>query len=261
MRRKLVIANRKMYGSIPGNQSFLEGLLDGTEALNHADYAVCVPHPYLFQVQSMLNGTAIAWGGQNMSRYDCGAFTGSVSPVMLREFGCEYVIIGHSERRARGHESDQTCGERFEAAIKAGLQPILCIGETLDEYQQGITDLVTVRQLNAVIERVGIQGLAKGILAYEPVWAIGTGKAATPAHAQAILDFLRGHIALLDEQVAEEVRILYGGSVKADNAASLFSMPDIDGGLVGGASLVTEEFLGICQAADEAAAQQKVTTV
>jgi len=252
MRRKLVVANRKMYGSIPGNQAFFEGLLEGTQKLQNADYAVCVPHPYLFQAQSMLQGSAVAWGGQNMSRHECGAFTGSVSPGMLREFGCDYVIIGHSERRARGHESDQTCGERFEAAIRAGLKPILCMGETLDEYEQGLTDLVTVRQLNAVIERVGVQGLLQGVLAYEPVWAIGTGKAATPAHAQAILDFLRGHIALLDEGVAEEVRILYGGSVKADNAASLFTMPDIDGGLIGGASLKTEEFLGICQAACEA---------
>ena len=252
MRRKLVVANRKMHGSIPGNRHFIEGLLEGTRDLHCADYAVCVPHPYLFQAQSMLTGTPIGWGGQNMSRHEAGAFTGSVSPVMLREFGCEYVIIGHSERRARGHESDQSCGERFEAAIRAGLKPILCIGETLDEYEQGITDLVTVRQLNAVIERVGVRALTQGILAYEPVWAIGTGKPATPAHAQAILDFLRGHIGLLDEEVAENVRILYGGSVKADNAASLFAMPDVDGGLVGGASLVSEEFLGICQAAHEA---------
>ncbi len=252
MRRKLVVANRKMHGSIQGNLAFFEDLLKGTQGIQSADYAVCVPHPYLFQAQCTLNGTQIAWGGQNMSRYDQGAFTGSVSPVMLREFGCEYVIIGHSERRARGHESDQSCGERFEAAIRSSLKPILCIGETLEEYEQGITDLVTVRQLNAVIERVGVKALTRGVLAYEPVWAIGTGRAATPAHAQAILDFLRGHIALLDEGVADEVRILYGGSVKADNAASLFAMPDIDGGLVGGASLVTQEFLGICRAAHEA---------
>jgi len=253
MRRKLVVANRKMYGSIPGNQGFFEGVLEGTSDLQNADYAVCVPHPYLFQAQSLLSGTPVAWGGQNMSRHEFGAYTGSVSPMMLKEFGCDYVIIGHSERRARGHESDQTCGERFESAIKAGLKPILCIGETLDEYEQGITDLVTVRQLNAVIQRVGVKGLMQGVLAYEPVWAIGTGRAATPSHAQAILDFLRGHIAMLDEQVAESVRILYGGSVKAENASSLFSMPDIDGGLIGGASLVTEEFLVICQAANETA--------
>ncbi len=252
MRRKLVVANRKMHGSIPGNQGFFEALLENSHTHRQADYAVCVPHPYLFQAQQVLKGTPIAWGGQNMSRFDQGAFTGSVSPTMLREFGCEYVIIGHSERRARGHESNQTCGERFEAAIRAGLKPILCIGETLQEYNEGVTDLVTVGQLNAVIERVGVKALTQGIIAYEPVWAIGTGKPATPAHAQAILGFLRGHIALLDEDTAEQVRILYGGSVKADNATSLFAMPDIDGGLVGGASLVTNEFLGICQAANNA---------
>lgn len=251
MRRKMVVANRKMHGSIPSNQAFFEGLLEGTRDYRNADYAVCVPHPYLFQAQTILTGTPVAWGGQNMSRHEYGAYTGSVSPVMLREFGCEYVIIGHSERRARGHETDQSCGERFDAAIKAGLKPILCIGETLEEYQEGITDLVTVRQLNAVIEHVGVQGLSQGVLAYEPVWAIGTGRAATPEHAQAILGFLRGHIALLDETVAENIRILYGGSVKADNAARLFAMPDIDGGLVGGASLVIEEFVSICRAASQ----------
>ncbi len=252
MRRKLVVANRKMYGSIPSNQSFFEGVLTGTAGMKDAGCAICVPHPYLFQAQSILSGTPISWGGQNMSRHDCGAYTGSVSPVMLREFGCEYVIIGHSERRARGHETDQSCGERFDAAIKAGLKPILCIGETLEEYQEGITDLVTVRQLNAVIEQVGIERLSLGVLAYEPVWAIGTGKAATPAHVAAILDFLRGHVALLNEQVANDIQILYGGSVKPDNIAQLLKVPDLDGGLIGGASLVTEDFVRICEAANEA---------
>lgn len=249
-RRKLVVANRKMYGSIPSNQSFFEGLLKGTDSLKSAAYAVCVPHPYLYQAQTALQGTHIAWGGQNMSRFDCGAFTGSVSPTMLREFGCDYVIIGHSERRARGHETDQSCGERFDAAIRAGLKPVLCIGETLAEYQDGLTDLVTVRQLNAVIERVGIERLSQGVLAYEPVWAIGTGKAATPAHVAAILDFLRGHLAMLDAQVAGEIQILYGGSVKPDNIEQLLKVPDLDGGLIGGASLVTEDFLRICEAAN-----------
>lgn len=249
MRRKLVIANRKMHGSIADNQAFLEGLLQGTRDYPEANYAVCFPHPYLFQAQQMLAGTPIAWGGQNMSRYPFGAYTGSVSPGMLLEFGCEYVIIGHSERRGRGHENDQTCGERFGVAIKAGLKPILCMGETLQEFEEGLTDAVTVRQLNAVIAHVGVKNLTRGILAYEPVWAIGTGRAATPQHAQSILDFLRGHIALLDEEVAANVRILYGGSVNAENAASLFAMPDIDGGLVGSASLNTEAFVAICCAA------------
>jgi triosephosphate isomerase (TIM) len=249
MRRKLVVANRKMNGSLATNRAFLEGLLAGTRDYQNADYVVCVPHPYLFQAESILKGSPIAWGGQNMSRYESGAYTGSVSPGMLVEFGCEYAIIGHSERRQRGHDTDLSTGERFEAATKAGLKPIFCMGETLAEYEEGITDIVTIRQLNAVIHEIGVKGLAKGVLAYEPVWAIGTGKAASPEHAQNVLSFLRGHIELLDAELAQNIRILYGGSVKADNAEKLFSMPDIDGGLVGGASLNTEEFVSICQAA------------
>jgi triosephosphate isomerase (TIM) len=249
MRRKLVVANRKMNGNLATNKAFLEGLLAGTRDYQNADYVVCVPHPYLFQAESILKGSPIAWGGQNMSRYESGAYTGSVSPGMLVEFGCEYAIIGHSERRQRGHDTDLSTGERFEAATKAGLKPIFCMGETLAEYEEGITDIVTIRQLNAVIHEIGVKGLAKGVLAYEPVWAIGTGKAASPEHAQNVLSFLRGHIELLDAELAQNIRILYGGSVKADNAEKLFSMPDIDGGLVGGASLNTEEFVSICQAA------------
>ena len=252
MRRKLVVANRKMNGSLPSNKAFLEGLLAGTRDYKNADYAVCVPHPYLFQAEAILKGSPIVWGGQNMSRFESGAYTGSVSPSMLTEFGCQYVIIGHSERRQRGHDTDHSIGERFEVATNAGLKPILCIGETLAEYEEGITDLVTIRQLNAVISEIGVKGLANGVLAYEPVWAIGTGKAATPAHAQNVLSFLRGHIEMLDEEIAQNIRIIYGGSVKADNATELFSMPDIDGGLVGGASLNTAEFVAICQAASNA---------
>jgi triosephosphate isomerase len=251
MRRKLVVANRKMNGNLSSNKVFFEGLLTGTKDYNNADYVVCVPHPYLFQAEAILNGSHIAWGGQNMSRYESGAYTGSVSPGMLKDFGCEYVIIGHSERRQRGHDTDLSTGERFEVATNAGLKPIFCMGETLDEYEDGLTDVVTIRQLNAVIQEIGVQGLAKGVLAYEPVWAIGTGRAATPEHAQNILSFLRGHIEILDAEVAKNIRILYGGSVKADNAAKLFSMPDIDGALVGGASLNTEEFVAICQAASQ----------
>jgi triosephosphate isomerase len=251
MRRKLVVANRKMNGSIPSNQAFFEGLLEGTRDYPNADYIVCVPHPYLYQAQTILTGTPIAWGGQNMSRHESGPYTGSVSPGMLAEFGCKYVIIGHSERRNRGHDSDNSVGERFLAATKAGLTPIFCMGETLEEYEQGLTDLVTIRQLNALIQHVGIKHLTQGILAYEPVWAIGTGKAATPEHAQAILHFLRGYLILKDAAVGKQMSILYGGSLNAKNAADLLSMPDIDGGLVGSASLNTEEFVSICQAAND----------
>jgi len=252
MRRKLVVANRKMNGSLPSNVAFLEGVLAGTRDYPNADYAVCVPHPYLFQAEAILKGSPIAWGGQNMSRFQSGAYTGSVSPGMLTEFGCQYVIIGHSERRQRGHDTDHAIGERFEVATQAGLKPILCIGETLAEYEEGVTDLVTIRQLNAVISEIGVKGLAGGILSYEPVWAIGTGKAASAEHAQNVLSFLRGHIEMLDAEIAKNIQILYGGSVKAENAAKLFSMPDIDGGLVGAASLNTDEFVAICQAASDA---------
>ncbi len=250
MRRKLIVANRKMNGSIPDNRAFLEGLLMGTKDFTNADFVVCFPHPYLFQAQSMLTGTPIAWGGQNMSRYDHGPYTGSVSASMLIEFGCRYVIIGHSERRTRGHDSDNSVGERFRAAVAAGLRPIFCMGETQEEFEQGLTDLVTIRQLNTLIQQVGIKNLTDGILAYEPVWAIGTGKAATPEHAQAILHFLRGYLILKDPVVGREISILYGGSLNSRNAADLLSMPDIDGGLIGTASLNTEEFVEICQTAN-----------
>lgn len=249
MRRKLVVANRKMHGSILSNTEFLQGLIDGTHDYPDADYAVCVPHPYLHQAQAVLSGSPITWGGQNMSRYESGPYTGSVSPGMLVEFGCTYVIIGHSERRNRGHDSDNSVGERFRAAAQVGLKPIFCMGETLEEYEQGLTDLVTIRQLNAVIQQVGIRHLLDGVLAYEPVWAIGTGRAATPEHAQSILHFLRGYLKLKDPEIGEQIQILYGGSLRASNAAELFSMPDIDGGLVGGASLDTAEFVEICRAA------------
>ena len=252
MRRKMVVANRKMYGNIPDNKAFLEGLLAGTHTFMNADYVVCLPAPYQFQAQAILTGSHICWGGQTMSRYEFGAHTGSISAQMLLEFGCTYVIMGHSERRMAGYESDMASGERFEEAIKVGLTPILCLGETLKEYELGMTANVTVRQLNAVIDQVGIQALAKGVIAYEPIWAIGTGKAATPEHAQIILRFLREHIAVYDTEVAKNMTILYGGSVNPQNAAKLFSMPDIDGGLVGTASLNTEDFVAICDVANAA---------
>jgi triosephosphate isomerase (TIM) len=251
MRSKLVIANRKMNGSIESNQQFLQGLIAGTRDLTLAKFSVCVPHPYLFQAQSILKGSPITWGGQNMSRYDHGPYTGSVSPPMLKEFGCTHVIIGHSERRMRGHDTDESTGERFKVAIEAGLVPVFCMGETLEEYNAGITDEVIIRQLNAVIAVVGVENLLKGILAYEPVWAIGTGKAATPQHAQGILGFLRGHIGLLSPDVADQVHILYGGSVSKNNAADLFCLPDVDGGLVGNASLNIDDFLRVCEIANQ----------
>jgi len=250
MRRKMVVANRKMNGSIPENESFMKNLIDGTKDFINADFVVCLPHPFHYQAKSILSNTPIAWGGQNVSRYEHGPYTGSVSTSMLVELGCKYVIIGHSERRTKGHDSDASVGERFKAAVNAGLKPIFCMGETQEEFEQGLTDLVTVRQLNALIQHVGIKNLTQGILAYEPVWAIGTGKAATPEHAQAILHFLRGYLILKDPKIGKDMIILYGGSMNKSNAADLLSMPDIDGGLVGTASLDTDEFIEICQAAN-----------
>ncbi|MGC2458457.1 MAG: triose-phosphate isomerase [Gallionellaceae bacterium] len=249
MRRKLVVGNWKMHGSLARNKALLDLLLAGLRDMRKADYAVCVPYPYLAQAQSMLQGSNIAWGAQNLSQHEQGAFTGAVSSGMLADFNCSYVIIGHSERRALFHESNEIAAAKFDAAIKAGLKPIFCVGETLAERESGVTEQVVARQLEVVLNHAGAQAVSKAVVAYEPVWAIGTGKTATPDQAQAVHAFIRQQIAQLDRQVAHGLCILYGGSVKASNANELFAMPDIDGGLIGGASLVAEEFLAICRAA------------
>ena len=249
MRRKLVVGNWKMYGRLARNQALLQGVLEGVRELKNADYAVCVPYPYLAQAQSMLQGSNVAWGAQNLSPQEEGAFTGAVAPGMLADFGCSYVIIGHSERRGLFHESNEIAAAKFEAAQKAGLTPIFCVGETLAERESGVTEQVVAKQLDAVLERFGAKALAHAVIAYEPVWAIGTGKTASPAQAQAVHAFIRQRVAQHDGQVAQSLCILYGGSVKASNAVELFGMPDIDGGLIGGASLVSEDFVAICRAA------------
>lgn len=250
MRRKLVVGNWKMYGNLESNKALLEALIVGLRDYRNADYAVCVPTPYLFQAQAMLHGSHIAWGAQNMSQFEAGAFTGSVAPHMLVDFGCSYVIIGHSERRELCNESDSVVTAKFEAAVKDGMRPILCIGETREEYESGQTEEVVARQLDAVLNRFGPKGLCKGVLAYEPVWAIGTGRGAAPEKAQAMHAFIRNRVARLDKMAASKLLILHGGSVRVANAAQLLSMPDIDGALVGHASLVAEEFLAICRAAN-----------
>lgn len=253
MRRKLVVGNWKMFGRLSGNQALLERVLAGVRDLRGSDCAVCVPYPYLAQAQTLLKGSNVAWGAQNMSHHDEGAYTGEVAAGMLLEFACKYVIIGHSERRGLYHESDSTIAMKFDAAIKAGLTPILCVGETLNEREAGITEEVVARQLDAIISRAGVNVLSKAVVAYEPVWAIGTGQTASPEQAQAVHAFIRQRVAKLDDQqgsqVAQGLCILYGGSVKAGNAAELFSMADIDGGLIGGASLIAEDFVAICRAA------------
>jgi triosephosphate isomerase len=248
MRRKLVVGNWKMYGRLASNQALLEAILQGVRELPDADYAVCVPYPYLAQAQSLLQGSNVAWGAQNVSQHDCGAFTGAVAPGMLADFGCTYVIIGHSERRGLFHESNEIADAKFIATLKSGMKPIFCVGETLAERESGVTEQVVATQLDAMLSYAGVQTLQKAVIAYEPVWAIGTGRTATPAQAQAVHAFIRQRVAQQDSQVAQGLCILYGGSVKAANAVELFAMPDIDGGLIGGASLVADEFLAICRA-------------
>lgn len=249
MRSKLVAGNWKMHGGIAQNRDLLDALVTGTAGLRGADCAVCVPYPYLSQVQSLLRSTHILWGAQNVSQHDKGAYTGEVSAAMLSDFGCRYVIVGHSERRALYGEDSRTVALKFKVAQGAGLTPILCVGETLEQREATVTEQVVAEQLDAVIELLGVKALAQSVLAYEPVWAIGTGKTATPQQAQEVHAFIRARVAAHDAEVAAELQVLYGGSVKANNAIELFAMPDIDGGLIGGASLIADEFIAICQAA------------
>ncbi len=248
MRRKLVAGNWKMHGTLSQNGALLDALNAGMAQLSRVECAVCVPFPYLHQVQQKLSATSIKWGAQDVHQLEKGAYTGEVSAPMLHDFGCRYVIVGHSERRSIYGESSALVAEKFVAAQKAGMLPILCVGETLEQRESGATETVVAEQLDAVIKLAGVQSLRNAVLAYEPVWAIGTGKTATPEQAQAVHAFIRGRIAAQDGQVAQGVRILYGGSVKASNAGELFAMADIDGGLIGGASLIAEDFLAICKA-------------
>ena len=250
MRQRLVMGNWKMHGSLPENKALLDKVAAAAGGLNRAIAAVCVPYPYLAQAQSALAGSKAAWGGQNVSHYPKGAFTGEVSAGMLREFGCRYAIVGHSERRQLFGEDDATIALKAGAVLAEGMVPVICVGETLAERERGITEEVVGRQLNVVADRIGPEGLKASVLAYEPVWAIGTGKTATPDQAQAVHAYLRGVLAGRDKGIAATMPILYGGSVKAANAVELFGMQDVDGGLVGGASLLAEEFLAICRAAE-----------
>ena len=249
MRGRLVAGNWKSNGDLALNQRLLEEVRAAARDLRGVECAVCVPYPYLFQSQQVLAGAAVVWGGQDVSQFGSGAFTGAVTAAMLLEFGCRYVIVGHSERRSIFGESDAVVAAKFDVAIKAGLTPILCVGETLREREEGITETVVGRQLGAVIDKTGVAALAKAVVAYEPVWAIGTGRTAMPEQAQAVHAYVRSAVAAHDAAVADGLRILYGGSVKAANAAQLFAMRDIDGGLIGGASLVADEFMAICRAA------------
>ncbi len=248
MRRKFVAGNWKMHGNFQQNAALLNRLAVGLDALA-CEVALCVPFPYLGQVQALSDGTTILLGAQNLSEHVAGAYTGEVSAPMLREFGCRYVLVGHSERRAIYGESDEIVAAKFATAQANGLIPILCLGETLAERQSGATDKVVSRQLLVVLNLLGVAALENAVLAYEPVWAIGTGVTASPAQAQEVHGKIRAQVAALDGGLAEGLRILYGGSVKPQNAKELFAQADIDGGLIGGAALVADDFLAICQAA------------
>ena len=237
-----------MHGSLQQNALLLERLRAGVSEVR-CDVAVYVPYPYLAQAQSLLAGTVVSWGAQSVSEHASGAFSGEVSASMLRDFGCRHVLVGHSERRSLYGETDAIVVAKFVAAQNEGLVPVLCLGETLAERESGRAMAVVARQLSAVIDNAGGAGLANAIVAYEPVWAIGTGLTASPAQAQEVHAAIRAQVAALDPVLADGLRILYGGSVKPQNAVELFAQADIDGGLVGGAALVADDFLAICQAA------------
>jgi triosephosphate isomerase (TIM) len=249
MRRPIVAGNWKMHGSRAENARLIEDLLGQYPARAQADCIVCPPYVYLQEIARMLRGTALSLGAQDVCADSQGAFTGEVSASMLKDVGCEYVIVGHSERRLLYREGDQLVARKVAAASARALIPILCVGEQLADREAHRTQEVIARQLDAVLELCGTDPLERGVVAYEPVWAIGTGRNATPAQAQEVHAFIRARIAARDARIAGATRILYGGSVKAGNAAELFAMPDVDGGLVGGASLKADEFLAILAAA------------
>jgi len=248
MRKILVAGNWKMHGSKAMVSDLLDGLLAGSSVDANADLAVFPPFPYLSLAESVLSGSHIKLGGQTLNPNPQGAHTGETSGAMLTDMGCHYVLVGHSERRASYGESEQDVAERFKAALDAGLEPVLCVGETLQEREENLTETVVGRQLDAVIDLVGVDAFGRAIIAYEPVWAIGTGLTATPDQAQSVHAFIRDKVSSLNVIIGGQIKILYGGSVKGSNAAELFAQSDIDGGLVGGASLTAEDFLAIYNA-------------
>lgn len=251
MRQPLIAGNWKMNGSKAATVELLNGIKAGIDEVKASEVAVCPPFPYLFLAEEALHGTQIRYGAQDCSREEDGAFTGQVSATMLRDFGCTYAIVGHSERRLFNGESDEVVARKYAVALSHGLTPILCLGETLEEREQGKTEAVVARQLDAVLASAGgVDAIAKGVIAYEPVWAIGTGVTATPEQAQDVHRFLRERLAKQQSEVAAQVRLLYGGSMKPGNALELMAQADIDGGLIGGAALKASDFLAICKAGD-----------
>ena len=249
MRKFLVAGNWKMNGDSAANSELIGGILAGLPQTDNVEVLVCPPSPYLAAVNGLLEGSKVMLGSQNVSEHTSGAFTGEISPPMLKEVGCQFALVGHSERRSLYGETSEQVAAKFAAALAAGLTPVLCIGETLEEREAGNTETVINEQLNAVVDDSGIEAIASAVIAYEPVWAIGTGMTATPDQAQDVHRHIRGMLEAQNADIAAGVQILYGGSVKGDNAAGLFGMPDIDGGLIGGASLKAADFLAIAEAA------------
>lgn len=249
MRRTMVAGNWKMNGSQSSVAGLLSGVVEGLGQSSDIDVVICPPFVYLPMVAEILSShKSIAWGGQNLDPHASGAYTGEIAGPMLHDFGCRFVIVGHSERRSYYGENDQIVAEKAAAALEYGLTPIVCVGETLEEREANQTEAVVGRQLDAVVARLGSDLLESIVIAYEPVWAIGTGMTATPDQAQAVHASIRQRLSASDAGAAEGMQILYGGSVKPGNASELFSQPDIDGGLIGGASLNADDFLGICKA-------------
>ena len=249
MRAYLVAGNWKMNGSNAANDELVAGIVAGMPASDTVMLLICPPFPYLGTMAKKLAGSRLMLGAQTISEHESGAFTGEVAPSMLADIGCQYALVGHSERRALFGESSAVVASKFAAAQNAGLTPILCVGETLEERQAGRTEDVVDEQLLAVLDDCGVAAFASAVIAYEPVWAIGTGLTASPEQAQEIHRHIREVVKSRDEAIAASIQILYGGSVKGDNAAGLFGMPDIDGGLIGGASLKSDDFLAIANAA------------
>lgn len=249
MRGYLVAGNWKMHGTSSANAELVDGILGGLPSNDGVELLICPPYPYLAAVAAKVAGTALALGAQNLSEHSAGAYTGEVAGAMLTDVGCQYVIVGHSERRALMRESSRVVARKFQAALDCGLRPILCVGETLDQREAQETEAVIDEQLDAVLQHSGADVFGQAVIAYEPVWAIGTGMTASPEQAQAVHEHIRHSLTAHSADAAARTKILYGGSVKGDNAAGLFSKPDIDGGLIGGASLKSSEFLAIAAAA------------
>jgi triosephosphate isomerase (TIM) len=248
--KKLVVANWKMHGNLKQNAALLADFIATLSSLKHTQVVICAPYPYLAQLQSMLQHSNMAWGAQNVAKNEIGAFTGEVSAAMLRDFGASYVIIGHSERATAYCESDENIATKFVQSKKHGLTPILCVGETLIEREAGVMEMVVGKQLDTIINTYGAEVFADTVISYEPIWAIGTGLAATPEQAKSMHQFIRNKILNLSAGAANRLKILYGGSVNPQNAVQLFVVPNIDGGLIGKCSLNAKEFEDICHAAE-----------